>query len=667
MWNESRSVLAAHICYLLAGITVEAPSPSSKIALLGGDHRTPNEARFYVSASAVQRTEIYEWIQKKASSNANAMIPFQGYKLIYAMILADHGKLETSFKYVNSMLNVIKAVTANMKPGTSMYLEGMQNQLTVLDDRLRQHLGQDRVESVATSSNGKQGKWGLGSALSIMGKIVNRVVEGSDAPAVQSTPSHGAGSSLFQGAPRSNSGVHAPPAYPSVPTQGHVPTNVAPGSHGSYSQMTTNTYSENSFPSYSQQTNAPKSANGSEHGYPSYPQQQQHANGPEHGYPSYTQQQHANKPEHGYPSYPQQPQQTPAPGSNGSYGGGYGGYGYSLRTSGGSNVNAPRSNDRHAPAPAQYQATHGQNVVPPAPTYGGMPPGPAHGDYPPAPATPAAAPAPPQLTPPAQEQQQPVAPPSLPTPTLPSPSTFQKPTLDLSGDAGKSGLAQEKSKNEPVSRGSEALPRSPKAGGDGPSSDKGSTSPKFKDTKKTVRSKTPPPSGSKSSSGWFSGISKLITQKMNPDAKVAKLGEQMEAYFDEEKKRWVFPGETAAEEPTMPSAPPTGPMPGSTPNSSHGGLLGPPGSQSAPGSISGGAPASDDPLAALMAPPQTRAHASLMKKDPLSAMMAPPPRAGLYGQRAGSATTMRKPPRPQFAVFKPMAAQQAAPAEEPSE
>lgn len=611
------------------------------------------------------------------------MIPFQGYKLIYAMILADHGKLETSFKYVNSMLNVIKAVTANMKPGTSLYLEGMQNQLTVLDDRLRQHLGQDRVESVATASNGKQGKWGLGSALSIMGKIVNRVVEGSDAPAAQSTPSHAAGSSLFQGAPRSNSGVHAPPAYPSGPAQAHVQTSVAPGSHGSSSQAAANSYSENAYPSYSQQPNAPKSTNGSEHGYPSYPQQQQqHANGPEHGYPSYPQQQqqqHANGPEYGhpsysqqpqtngsengYPSYPQQPQQTPAPGSNGTYGG----YGNSFRPSGVSSVHAPRSNDRHAPASAQYQAAHGQNVASPAPTYGGMPPAPAHGDYPPSPATPAAVPAPPQWTPPVQQQQQPVAPPSLPTPTPASPSTFQKPTLDLSGDAGKSGLAQEKSKNEPVSRGSEALPRSPKAGGDGPSSDKGSASPKFKDTKKTARSKTPPPSGSKSSSGWFSGISKLITQKMNPDAKVAKLGEQMEAYFDEEKKRWVFPGETVTEEPTMPSAPPTGPMPGSTPNSTHGGPPGPPGSQSAPGSISSGAPASDDPLAALMAPPQSRAHASLMKKDPLSAMMAPPPRAGLYGQRAGPATTMRKPPRPQFAVFKPTAAQQAAPAEEPSE
>lgn len=145
----------------------------------------PQEARFYVSPGAVQRTEVYEAQKHSKGASANLMIPFQGYKLIYAMLLADHGKLETAFKYVTSMLAVIKAVTATMKPGTSMYLEGMKNQLTVLDDRLRQHLGQDRVASVAASTGrggGRKqgGKWGLGSALSIMGKIVNRVVEGTD-------------------------------------------------------------------------------------------------------------------------------------------------------------------------------------------------------------------------------------------------------------------------------------------------------------------------------------------------------------------------------------------------------------------------------------------------------------------------------------------------------
>ncbi|OWZ14722.1 COPII coat assembly protein [Phytophthora megakarya] len=393
LWNEVNAVAAAHVCYLLAGIQVEAPIPSSKMALLGGDHRTPTEARFYVSPGAVQRTEIYEWAQKHSKgASANLMIPFQGYKLIYAMLLADHGKLDTAFKYVTSMLTVIKAVMATMKPGTSMYLEGMKNQLTVFDDRLRQHLGQDRVASVAASTSRggsrKQGKWGLGSALSIMGKIVNRVVEGNDTGS-------------------------AAPAGPTTATPDAAATS-------------------------------------------------------------------------------------------------------------------------------------------------------------------------------------------------------------------------------------------------GPSSDKGKASPKFKNVKKPGRSKTPPPSGSGSAkgSGWLSGLSSFIATKMNPEAKVAKLGEQMEAYFDEETKRWVFPGEKAAEESAMPSAPPTGPMPGSAPGSIAAGMP-PVGSNSAPGSMSSGPAPSDDPLSALMAPPPSH---MLMKKDPLAAMMAPPSRPGMYGARRGGSTAQRKPPRPQFAVFKPSAA-----------
>ena len=139
---------------------------------------------------------------------------------------------------------------------------------------------------------------------------------------------------------------------------------------------------------------------------------------------------------------------------------------------------------------------------------------------------------------------------------------------------------------------------------------------------------------------------------MNPEVKVAKLGEQMEAYFDEDAKRWVFPGESAPEEAARPSAPPTGPLSGSAPGSSATGVP-PAGTNSAPGSIRSGPALNNDPLAALMAPPPSHL---LMKKDPLAAMMAPPSRAGMYGVHRGGSAAQRKPPRPQFAVFKPTAA-----------
>jgi hypothetical protein len=481
LWKECDAIEAAHVCYLLAGTAVEAPSPTSRIALLGADHRSPHQARFYVSPTAVQTTEIYEWIQKKANANS-LMIPFQGYKLIYAMILSDFGKLETAFKYVDSMLTIIKAITATMQPGTSMYLEGMQNQLTVLDDRLRQHLGQARVDSVAASSD-KSGKWGLGSALSIMGKIVNRVVEGTDA-----TPGTGS-------APGSTSGKQ--PLYPGAPR-----------------------------------------SNGSQSGEPQF---------------------------HGPPGYTGARQTSPF-------------------------MSTPQSSERF---------------------------------------------------------------PSGPTVPMQPPALFLKSTSEqLRPPHHGSFAASEKIDVANAHRTSEYKLNSESmdTSSSGISSDKGSSSPKFKDSpskEKSVKSKTPPPSSSKSTtsstgsgSGWLSGISSFLTNKINPDAKVAKLGEQMEAYFDEEKKRWVFPGEASSEEPPAPSAPPTGPMP---PSSSSDG---PPG-------LGGSTPAVDDPLASLMAPPTMRAHAQLMNKDPVAAMMAPPSRPGIYGQRANSMPIKRPPPRPQFAVFKP--------------
>eukprot|EP00644_Phytophthora_capsici_P006892 jgi/Phyca11/532804/estExt2_fgenesh1_pg.C_PHYCAscaffold_80096 len=401
-------------------IQVEAPMPSSKMALLGADHRTPDEARFYVSPGAVQRTEIYEWAQKQSKgSSANLMIPFQGYKLIYAMLLADHGKLEIAFKYVTSMLTAMTQVRLRLQ---------------VLVQRLREHSMEPPGSNHSTHSN------------------------------------------------RSFSGV------PTTPT-------------------------------------------------------------------------------HSAQQYPPQYQQPPS-------------------------------------SQSSQHSQHSQD-------------------------TPTAHPA------------------------------FQKPApLDMSDDTCSSsqpktlaaGLAAEVATT---------LPPLDPATMSGPSSDKGKASPKFKSVKKPGRSKTPPPSGSAKSSGWLSGLSSFIATKMNPEAKVAKLGEQMEAYFDEDAKRWVFPGEQAAEEPAMPSAPPTGPISSSVPGSSTG--MPPMGTNSAPGSMSSGPAPSNDPLAALMAPPPSHV---LMKKDPLAAMMAPPARMGGYGARGGS-TAQRKPPRPQFAVFKPSAA--SATPDEPSE
>ncbi|KAL3663511.1 hypothetical protein V7S43_011400 [Phytophthora oleae] len=651
LWSEDNAVAAAHICYLLAGIQVEAPMPSSKMALLGGDHRTPAEARFYVSPGAVQRTEVYEWAQKQSKgASANLMIPFQGYKLIYAMLLADHGKLEIAFKYVTSMLTVIKAVTATMKPGTSMYLEGMKNQLTVLDDRLRQHLGQDRVASVAASTQRgggrKQGKWGLGSALSMVGKIVNRVVEGNDS----STAAPAGPSATTPGGLYANEATPPAASYPSTPSVTAPTSSSTPAYPQQHAQQTPSPHAQMTPPPSS---HGPSPVPANTYGLATPPVSQGGAPGSSNGYnrtpaAAYSRPGPSGIPSsgpfsgNGRPGLQQQQSSGPFSG-NGRPGasGPFSNNGPGSQKQGA--VHLMRSQHSMEP-PGSNHSTHSNS------SFSGVPSAPTN----------SAPQYPPQYQQPPSSQSSQHSQHSQDTPT--ARPAFQKPApLDVSGDT--SSLSQPKTLAAGFAAEVAAtLPPIDLAAMSGPSSDKGKASPKFKNVKKSARSKTPPPSGSAKSSGWLSGLSSFIATKMNPEAKVAKLGVQMEAYFDEDAKRWIFPGEMAAEEPAMPSAPPTGPMPGSAPGSSATGMP-PMGTSSAPGSMSSGPAPSNDPLAALMAPPPSH---MLMKKDPLAAMMAPPSRTGGYGARRGGSTAQRKPPRPQFAVFKPSGAP-APTSDEPSE
>lgn len=85
------------------------------------------------------------------------------------------------------------------------------------------------------------------------------------------------------------------------------------------------------------------------------------------------------------------------------------------------------------------------------------------------------------------------------------------------------------------------------------------------------------------------GIRTKMTKWLNPDATTADLGEGMQAYFDKEKKVWVFPGEDPAEKakpiappPTLAAAESTKKPPGGSPKE----------------------PVPMDPLAAMMAPPR---------------------------------------------------------------
>ncbi|GFY81164.1 RGPR-like protein [Actinidia rufa] len=105
LWKESGEVLAAHICYLVAEANFEPYSDSARICLIGADHwKFP---RTYATPEAIQRTELYEY--SKVLGNSQFILqPFQPYKVIYAHMLTEVGKVTDSLKYCQAILKCSK-------------------------------------------------------------------------------------------------------------------------------------------------------------------------------------------------------------------------------------------------------------------------------------------------------------------------------------------------------------------------------------------------------------------------------------------------------------------------------------------------------------------------------------------------------------------------------
>ena len=161
-----------------------------------------------------------------------------------------------------------------------------------------------------------------------------------------------------------------------------------------------------------------------------------------------------------------------------------------------------------------------------------------------------------------------------------------------------------------------------------------------------------------------------MTKWLNPDATQADLGEGMQAYYDEKRKVWVFPGEDPEEVAKPIGPPPTTPAPQAASSAGAPSGGGPVASNS---STSPAPAAANDPLAALMALPN-RAPSSFQNKSKSmgatpgsSGRLLPPP--GMIMMRPGAVpgggegssakggtpnaapVTMMMPP--QFAVFTP--------------
>ncbi|KAI4338469.1 hypothetical protein MLD38_023527 [Melastoma candidum] len=170
LWKEKGDITAAHICYLVAEANFESYSDTARMCIIGGDHwKCP---RTYASPEAIQRTELYEY-SKVLGNSQFTLQPFQPYKIIYAHMLAEVGRISDSLKYC-------QAISKSIKNGRSPEVEMWKQVISSLEERIRMH------QQGGYSANLAPGKI-VGKLLNFFDNTAHRVVGGLPPPVPTAT------------------------------------------------------------------------------------------------------------------------------------------------------------------------------------------------------------------------------------------------------------------------------------------------------------------------------------------------------------------------------------------------------------------------------------------------------------------------------------------------
>ncbi|KAK8934949.1 hypothetical protein KSP39_PZI014831 [Platanthera zijinensis] len=179
LWKERGEVTAAHACYLVAEANFEQYSDSARLCLIGVDHM--KNPRTYPSPDAIQRTEVYEY-SKVIGNSQFVLLPFQPYKLVYAYMLAEVGKISESLRYCQASMKILK------NSARSPEVELWRTLFSSLEERLRTH---------------QQGGYGTNLApTKILGKFLNSIDRSIHhmigSPPLPPMPQNSGENSLFQ-------------------------------------------------------------------------------------------------------------------------------------------------------------------------------------------------------------------------------------------------------------------------------------------------------------------------------------------------------------------------------------------------------------------------------------------------------------------------------------
>ncbi|XP_043713337.1 protein transport protein SEC16A homolog isoform X2 [Telopea speciosissima] len=166
--KERGEISAAHTCYLVADANFESYSDSARLCLIGADHwKYP---RTYASPEAIQRTELYEYA-KVLGNSQSILLPFQPYKLIYAHMLAEVGKVSDSLKYCQAILK-------SLKTGRAPEVETWKQLVASLEERIRTHQQGGNNTNLAPANL-------VGKLLPLVNSTINRMI-GAPPPPVPS-------------------------------------------------------------------------------------------------------------------------------------------------------------------------------------------------------------------------------------------------------------------------------------------------------------------------------------------------------------------------------------------------------------------------------------------------------------------------------------------------
>ncbi|RHN53751.1 putative COPII coat assembly protein, Sec16 [Medicago truncatula] len=187
LWKEKREITAAHICYLIAEVNFSSYSDATRLCLIGADHWT--RPRTYASPEAIQRTELYEY-SKLLGNSQFVLHSFQPYKLIYAHMLAEVGKVSDSLKYC-------QAVLKSLKTGRAPEVETWKQLVLALEERIRTHQQGGYAANLAPAKL-------VGKLLNFFDSTAHRVVGGLPPPAPTSSQAtvHGSEQHYQHMAPR---------------------------------------------------------------------------------------------------------------------------------------------------------------------------------------------------------------------------------------------------------------------------------------------------------------------------------------------------------------------------------------------------------------------------------------------------------------------------------